>query len=613
MAEFNTNYNNPMDRPYYTGYASGVGQAKPKIEGPIITIGELGQTVPETDPSGKFKNMVQGVQAALRGGSKNIQLVMTVPPNSPMGGRPKAYGAEVRQAMREMFVANDANLIGIEMPTSMNNLSGFDAQQGVFSATTREKYMDEVKEAIRFASDVGQGGGIDIVSWEFERPISDIASQKEGFMPEEEEIKRAVEADTGRIIAFRTERVERDMPLEKGTRTPTQVDAQGRKEIKTWVWDDFVNLAKEESKQKGCIITPEELCVQFQFESQLNVAQGYADDYANRARDLRRAAEKAKARGDEEEAKEFIQRAESDDQLSTGQQQQANEAKRKMENILPVSSYAKAKSMESYAELGIAAMDETLNNPKVKSPIHVGPELGWPHAYGGHPKEFVELIKGARTRMVELLTQKDYIDPGTKKTVNDPATGKPYTNDYFKPGISKERAEKEAEEHIQGMLDTGHLGMWLEHFQPNMRYNERVKEFNKWFMKQIDYLAEEKVIGGIQAVDSAGAAHGHLPAGQGIFPVVDAVRLLKAKGFHGYIVSEGHEEERFGEGRILLKTWQAFNAPIESRYGPGVPAGNSYNNVHQAYFGRIASPRQMFGSYTPPFGEYKPWSEIPFE
>lgn len=591
MAEFNTGYNNPMDRPYHTGHASGVGQAKPKIENQIITIGELGQTVPETDPSGKFKNMVQGVQAALRGGSKNIQLVMTVPPNSPMGGRPKAYGHEVRQAMREMFVANDANLIGIEMPTSMNNLSGFDAQQGVFSETTREKYMDEVKEAIRFASDVGQGGGIDIVSWEFQRPISDIAPKKEGFEPEEEEIRQVVEADTGRIVAFRVEKVEQNRPFIPGTEKETEKDARGFPKMEKWEWKDFVKLAelkrKEAKTDEDREITPEELVVKTQFEAQEKVARGYADHYMSQAVQVKKAIEAAEEAGDTKRAEELKLQMESDRQLAIGQMQQAEEAKKKIKNITPVSKYAKDKSMDSYADLGIAAMDETLNNPKVKAPIHVGPELGWPHAYGGHPKEFVELIKGARKRMAEKLVEER--------------------------GMDSSQAKKQAEEHIQGMLDTGHLGMWLEHFNPTMRYADRVKEFNKWFMKQIDYLAGEKVIGGIQAVDSAGAAHGHLPAGQGIFPVVDAVRKLKEKGFKGYIVSEGHEEERFGEGRILLKTWQAFNAPIESRYGPGIEAGRGYNNAHQAYFGKIASPRQMFGSYTPPFAEYKPWSEIPFE
>ena len=612
MVQFNTDYYNPMDREYEVGIASGVGKAKNRIEDPIITIGELGQTVPEIDPSNKFKNMVQGVQAAMKGGAKNIQLVMSTPVNSPMGGRPKAYGKEVRQAMKEAFLAQDARLIGIEMPTSMNNLSGFDQEQRTFSETTRIKYMDEVKEAIRFASDIGQGGGIDIVSWEFQRPISAIAPSEEGFAPEPEEVRQVVERDTGRIHAFRVQEVDRDLPFvkkkvdEKGNVMDTQSDPEtGLPKLERWKWKDFVDLAKAK-KEKGVDTTPEEEFIKIQLEARRKSAAGHAIYYTRRSEDAQDAAKKMRERGNEIEARKFEREAAGDMQLAQGQYQEAKETERKIQQLQSVGTYAKNRSMNSYAELGVAAMDESNNNPKVKHPIHVGPEIGWPHAYGGHPKEFVELIKGSREKMIHLLTSPkipDPMDPEGKRMINNP---------NFRSSMSKKQAEKEAKEHIKGMFDTGHLGMWLEHFKPHLRYRDRVKEFNKWFMSQVDMISKEDVVGGIQAVDSAGAAHGHLPAGQGIFPVVDAVKKLKKDGFKGYIVSEGHEEERFGEGRILLKTWQAFNSPIESRYGPGVPE-KTFNDVHQGYFGRTAPPRQMFGGYTPPFGEYKPWSEIPFE
>lgn len=601
MAEFQTDYYNPMDREYEVGIASGVGK-QARIEEPIFTIGELGQTVPEHDPAGKFKNMIQGVQAAMRAGSKNIQLMMTTPHTSAMGGRPKSYGKEVRQAMKEAFVANDAQLVGIELPTSINNLSGFDPQQGVFSETIRQNYMDEVKEAIRFASDIGQGGGIDIVSWEFQRPIRDAASEKEGFELEEEEIRQVVEEDTGRIHAFRIKEVERDLPFIPGTLKGTEIDKKtGLHKLEKWKWEDFGNLAKKEGG------TPEEHFLKIQLEARRKTAHGYALHYAGRAEaEFERAAELKKtadlgadprtgrhfSEGEVEELRRRAERAEEEAkgemQLAQSQLQEAKETERKIGQMRAVSVYAKRRSMESYADLGIAAMDETTNNPRVRRPLHVGPELGWPHAYGGHPDEFIELIQGARTIMAEKLIA----DPVRRMT--------------------RAQAEKEANEHIRGVLDTGHLGMWLEHYKPEEGYRKRVEEFNKWFLNQIDKIAKADVLGGIQAVDSAGAAHGHLPPGQGIFPVVEAVQKLKEKGFQGYVVSEGHEEERFGEGRILLKTWQAFNAPIESRYGPGVPA-RQFNDIHQGYFGRQRPPVQMCGGYTPPFGEYKPWSEIPFE
>jgi len=620
MAEFNKGYYTPMDRDFYVGQASGAGQAKPTIEEPIITIGELGQTVVEQDPAGKFKNMVQGVQAALKAGSKNIQLILTTPHVRGLGGRPKGFGKEIREAMKDVFAANDATLSSIEMPNTMTNLSGFDGQQGVFSESVRKRDMNEVKEAIRFASDIGQGGGIDVISWEFQRPVSDIAKKEEGFYAEEEEVVQIVDKETGRINASRKNQIRLHVPYDPETgKEIDEVDPKtGMPVVKEWRWENFEKIAQK----KGT--SPEEEFIKIQLDGQIKTAMGWAGHYSGIAEERTRKINELQKASDEELRREGISPEKRDEtikrlerdrnyerQLAAGQLQQAREYEQKRDQMVPVARYAKHKAMQSYAELGIDAMDETNNNPKVKHPLHVGPELGWPHSYGGHPKEFVELVHGARKKMVQLLTNK-YMTDAEGKIMKD-ETGKPLVNHNYRPDINRKQAEQEANQHIRGMLDTGHMGMWIEHYKPNLRWRDRVKQFNKWFMKQIDYISEQDVIGGIQAVDSAGIGHGHLPAGEGIFPVVDAVKKLKQKGFAGYIVSEGHEEEKFGEGRILLNTWKAFNSPIESKYGPGIPSGKQFNDIHQGYFGRQRPPMQMFGSYTPPFSEYKPWSEIPFE
>jgi sugar phosphate isomerase/epimerase len=612
MVEFQGDYYHPMDRAYEVGIASGVGRAQNKIEEPIVTIGELGQTVTEKDPAGKFKNMVQGVQAAMRAGSKNIQIVMSTPHNSPMGGRPKAYGEEVRQAMKDAFLANDARLIGIEMPTSsMNNLSGFDQQQGVFSEVAREKSMDEVKDAIRFASDVGQGGGIDIVSFEYNRPVSDIATKKQGFAPEREETLQIVDSKTGQISGFRKSEVRIHLPFDPKTGKEIDKIEKGLPVLKLWVWDDFERLAKRKEIETGKKIDPGKEFMMKRLDGQILTAKGWARNYAGRLETARDQIKELREQGVSEDDPNLVEKQmafQSSKDMALGQQQQAEELEERKKRMMPVAEYAQKKSERSYAELGIAAMNETNNNKKIRHPLHVGPEIGWPHAYGGHPDEFIELIQKSRKEMVRLLTTPKILDPYE----TDPAKQEMIRNPNFRKGMSAREAKKEANEHIKGMFDTGHLGMWLEHFRPELPYRERVEKFNEWFMQKVDEISKADVIGGIQAVDSAGAAHGHLPAGQGIFPVVDAVKKLKRDGFKGYIVSEGHEEEQFGEGRILLKTWQAFNAPIESKYGPGVPA-RQFNDIHQGYFGKQRAPVQMFGSYTPPFGEYKPWSEIPFE
>ncbi|MBS3143010.1 hypothetical protein J4464_06495, partial [Candidatus Woesearchaeota archaeon] len=147
-------------------------------------------------------------------------------------------------------------------------------------------------------------------------------------------------------------------------------------------------------------------------------------------------------------------------------------------------------------------MEETKNNPYVRpdKPLFVGPELGWPQAFGGHPDEFIELVQKARAKMTERLTHER--------------------------NMSEQQAKELSEKHIKGLFDTSHLGMWLRNFRrkPGESEDQRIKEFNTWFIDQSKKLADSNTVGSIQAVDSATGAHGHLPPGQGIFPVVEAVK-----------------------------------------------------------------------------------------
>ena len=133
-------------------------------------------------------------------------------------------------------------------------------------------------------------------------------------------------------------------------------------------------------------------------------------------------------------------------------------------------------------------------------------------------------------------------------------------------------------------------------------------------LDKLDKMIDEDVIGSVQVVDSASAAHGHLPAGQGIFGDVikQTVRKLKQSGWTGMIVSEGHEEEKFGEGRILYKTWEHLAGyPGKPSYAPHFP-GRSWSQMQHSYMGRTYSPLYMFGSYAPS-NEFKLWSEVPLE
>lgn len=631
MVEFRTEYYTPMDRSYHESAEMEPVRPTANIEEPIIPIAQLGQTVPEHDPSGRFKNILQNVQAAIRGGTGSLQIVMQTPIESAIGGRPKAYGEEVRQAIKEVAQANEVLITGMEMPTSLTNMSGWDPQHGIVNEEKRQRDLDEVKEMIRFAAEVAQGGGVDIVSWEHNRPafrqdwFKEDKVAQEAFEQHMETEKKFEEV---RFVDQRSGQIH-PIPIREGIwvfRDPVTFDPldpeKGHKP-RQWGYDDFERYAEHRRKlAKGATdydptATVHSEIKQHFIETQRSIAVAEAGYHRSRLRqtdvDLKHVRDALAKEGLEADqrrilesdkiALEDIRRREVEG--IKGQERIAAEHLARMQNWVRMEDYTLDKSKQSYAEAGLSAMQlqDKMGPTQIKKDLHVGPEIGWPQFYGSHPQEFVDMIRGSREIMVKILT-------------NDPE----YKGEYKNFGISKpmttSQAHEEAERHIKGMFDTGHMGMWLQNFHPELPWDERKEKFDKWYTDKMEWLAKENkkhnLIGGIQAVDSAGAAHGHLPPGQGILPVKDAVNILRNKGgFSGYVVSEGHEEEKFGEGRILLKTWQHFNAPISSGYGPSVPV-QRWGEIQHGYFGRTYSPLFMFGSYAPS-NEFKLWSEVPLE
>ena len=618
MVEFKTEYYTPMDRGYHERVELEPVRSTANIEQPILPIAQLGQTVPEHDPTGRFKNILQNVQAAIRGGTGNLQLVFQTPIESAIGGRPKAYGEEVRQAIKEVALANEVAITGMEMPTSLTNMSGWDAQRGIVDEEKRQRDLDEVKEMVRFAAEVAQGGGVDIVSWEYDRPIHRAnwldKKSRDAFaglikQEKEKEILHFVDKRSGAITQIP---IREGIPMFVKSGTWATIPFDGTPEV--WDYEKFKAFAQHELKKEG--VTPDEVAQSVKnhfLDEQLNMAKAQASYYLERLRGTERqigqiterlampglaAGEKAALGKALKEYEEIAANEKIGIQEQKRVQLQFEERKK---NLLPMEGFVLEKSAQSFSEAGIAAMQmqDKLGPKQIKKDLYVGPEIGWPQFYGSHPKEFVETIMRAREQMIDVLT-----DPKRCKTFG------------FDRPLRSSQAEEEARRHIKGTFDTSHMGMWLQNFHPEMPWHKRLKEFKKWYGEQIDWLANENkkhdIIGAIQAVDSAGAGHGHLPPGQGILPVKDAINTLREKGgFNGYVVSEGHEEEKFGEGRILLKSWQHFNAPISSGYGPGMPV-KRWGEVQHGYFGRTYSPMMMFGAYAPS-NEFKLWSEIPLE
>ncbi len=666
-------YYTPMDREYHDQK-----EDKPRLEKPILPINELGVTVPEKDPV-TGGHILQNIDASIRMGASKMQIVMTQPSSSPIGGRPKAYGKEVRENIRELTRANNVTIEGVEMPTSsMYNLSGFDMQHNSMNEERRQRDLQEVKEAIKFVADIAGGGGVDIWSQEFARDIYDASwnnkdskwkGKFESFEGEQQYATAlVVDKRTGKVVnipkgqpiyepIFETAAADtrgkdingNDIMIKKGDwvtddgrlidptdteqlilRRPKWNSAKQEFEVKPMTWDEIANKTKDINSRFNKDMLPEEYAVKMQLANQWIQRKGGSlyysnryEDYLKSYEDLKKAKEyykKVESQFSDEEAwrimkedhsltrigGEFVSRPmkkpteliekELRDiehhlkhvhEASSSQDAQAKEIEEQMNSMVSLKRYALEKSFKSYADAGIAALEETMNNRNVERPIHVGPELGWPTAYGGHPEEFIELIKNSRKEMADRLVKEKH--------------------------VSQSEAKELAERHIQGCLDTGHLGMWLQHFKKEQGESEEqhVKRFNNWFMDMIKKMQSEGVIGSVQAVDSASGAHGHLPAGQGIFPVVEAVDYLKSHGFSGFVVSEGHEEEQFGRGRILLQTWRAFGADIaDSYFSPERSA--RWSDVADTYFGHVNPPSYVVGDYRPT-DDWVFWSGVPLE
>ncbi len=623
----------PMDRDYYKRPALQTITA----EKPTFPITEIGQTVAIPDPAGRFKSAAQGVQAAIRGGAGVLQMVIAQPHNTPFGGM-RSIGREQRQALKEAIEVNKVKFAGVEMPTSsFTNMSGYDARSNRISEELRKSNLDEIREAIQFVAEVGGGGGVDAVAFEFDRPIFGLDPKKnpetkpgkrifEGYPNEEKQAEiRFVDPRSGQIFGMN---IGEGLFLHRDKTTFEEItfdDIQTGAKPQRWEWKDFQRFAEHNKKEGTGPTDPYELIKKERFSQNIlqaereivrtkeqirreqDLLERFDDIISERQEDLknnlfydprsrqkipiqteedRKIAEQLTAETIaeiEDKKRETQLLKDKNQELILQQEREVSKNKEIVESLQPMEDFTKRKTFDSYAEAGLMAMHETKKLGKfVGEPVFVGPEIGWPGTYGGHPQEFIEIIKGARQMMAEKLVQQ---------------------------GVSTADAKEAARRHIRGTFDTGHAGMWLKHFRPDLPQDQRLKEFNKWYLDQVDQIVKEDIVGSIQVVDSYGGEHAHLPPGQGILPVAEATAKFTQQKTPVHIVSEGHTEEAQGEGRIRTQAWRSLGKDLPPWFfAEGAVAPRTWGQIENGYFGKASSPRQMFGSYTPPFGEYRPWA-----
>jgi hypothetical protein len=383
MAEYAvmpSNYS-PLDRAYSDRQGTPLtpeARADDALAQPIVPMRKLGQTVPEVDPR-SGAHILQNVQAAIRTGTGNIQLVWSVRQGQAMGGGFKGYGPEAREQLRHMLEETGVALAGVELPTSMSNLSGFDPQQMTFSDEQRARDLQEVRDAIRFVAEVGKGGGVDVLSWEFVRPMTEMKfNQKIGTgenatwlfgnpgknIEEQErtEFVQVVDPDTGKVqmirksqvqyLPFDPNKLDPSKPMEEWSRAHNEIDTDGLPKLREWTWQDFervaerVNKGLPEGKKR---MSPAEVMIKVQETGQLDTLEGWAghhmaqaEDYARVARQSRQRWETMSAEEREqnrpllEQAQHYEKQAEETKRLALGNKQQAEMLKKQMERITPI-------------------------------------------------------------------------------------------------------------------------------------------------------------------------------------------------------------------------------------------------------------------------------------
>ena len=207
MADFGDGYYMPMDRGHahdhgHHGFPGVSGKATSDVG---ISIGDLGTSM----GLGPVPN-VQTVKSRLHPGAKKLEFVFFGRgKGSAQGHTPGQYGFKQRQALVEIGRSNKVDFT-THSAVGIMGLAGMD-QQGNFSKASKQDSLLELKRAVEFAADVGQGGPVVVHTGEFDRPIVDAEwNQQEGdpykgkftrYADEEGRTEyRVVDRRTGRLV-----------------------------------------------------------------------------------------------------------------------------------------------------------------------------------------------------------------------------------------------------------------------------------------------------------------------------------------------------------------------------------------------------------------------------
>ncbi len=326
----------------------------------------------------------------------------------------------------------------------------------------------------------------------------------------------------------------------------------------------------------------------------------------------------------EDSIKDAEKRLEFARQASASQEQQALDTKETKENLITPIKRLEQHGTRMYAEAAIHALQKT-KDPD--NPVTITIENLFPERFGGHLEELKWVVKKSREKMVEMLTEPE-INLGVSRhpmkmdgdKMKEAFSGNLKQENPYYMGISKEEAEKLAEQHIKVTLDTGHLNMWKKFWQndPKKSQEENEREYKQWYLRQVESLAKEGMIGNVHLADNFGYQDDHLAPGQGNAPIKEVVEILKKYGYDkSYTVEPGADASTDqSDFHGLMKTWRHFGSSIYDvglgGAGSGFATHQSWGDVQNSYFGQNKPPYYVFGNYAPS-NDWTMWSQVPLE
>lgn len=609
----------------------------------------LGVDAREIGISHGMGDVLEGFKSKIFTGSHHVELGFTGAGKGNLGSgstTPEMFGKDVREDIRQLSKINKVQ-VSTHATVGITGLAG-QTQRG-FDEAEREKSIHEIKRAVDFAAETGNGGPVVFHTGEFPRSVANVPGEKFEAYPGEKEkaVHYLVNKDTGQI--FQTVREDEEIwlpvPVKKdgkivyaknpdgsdreitmpGETKPTKIpeyalDKEQNLEIRKLTFSDFKKELKTPDQKRKAAKLFFEKTLLAEREHAMGQAEQYEMAYKDGLEDRKKVLQAIKFYQDlkgqmkEEDywklAKEVPQRyqfippdvtdpipylhsklRESEKHMSYGKEiavssrKQAARLKKDWENTQLMEEYGIAKSADSIGRLGIYAYDKEKQN-KLENPLFVAPENLFPEwGYGGHPQELKELVIQSRAQM-------------EKKLVDE-------------RGMNRGEAKKLAEDHIKATFDVAHANMWKKFFKgdPNKSIEENDKSFKKWLVDEAGKLQKEGILGHVHLSDNFGYNDEHLTSGQGNVPIKEFVEKIKLEGYKGKMVGEIGAQPQGRVHEALTGPWKVLNSPI---YRTDVTS-QTWTDIENSYFGRTRSPSYVVGEFAPDQREWTLYSGVPLE